>query len=221
MCSFDFDFITFKSTSTFSISNLIHNQFFDWVKESHSHCNFRHSTDTFNLMLDILAKFFEFDLCWHLIRRMHSRTSSSPNHTTFRVIFKRYVSAHLVQDAIDTFHHLEEFNLKDHTSFSHLIDALCEYKHVLEAQDFVFSKDTPVEATGNTKIHNMVFRGWFKLGWWSKCNEFWEEMDRKVLERTCIYNLHGYSVQSGKTLEGCQIVQRGYEEGFPIRCCGL
>jgi len=193
-------------------------EFFDWVEESHSHCNFRHSSDTFNLMLDILAKFFEFDLCWHLIRRMHSRASSPPNHTTCRVMFKRYVSAHLVQDAIDTFHRLGEFNLKDHTSFSHLIDALCEYKHVVEAQDLVFSKDTPVDAIGNTKIHNMVLRGWFKLGWWSKCNEFWEEMDRKGVQK----DLHSYSIymdilcKGGKPWKAVKLFKEVKRKGFQL-----
>ncbi|XP_027343739.1 pentatricopeptide repeat-containing protein At1g80550, mitochondrial isoform X2 [Abrus precatorius] len=163
--------------------------FFNWVE---SHCHFHHSTDTYNLMLDILGKFFEFPLCWDLIHRMHTRPSSPPNHATFRVMFKRYVSAHAVDDAIHTFNRLREFNLKDPTSFSNLVDALCEYKHVLEAQDLVFGSNNSfdVDGVGNTKIHNMVLRGWYKLGWWGKCKEFWEEMDRKGVHK----DLHSYSI---------------------------
>ncbi|KAK7265048.1 hypothetical protein RJT34_32664 [Clitoria ternatea] len=168
--------------------------FFDWVE---SHFHFHHSTDTFNLMIDILGKVFEFDLCWHLIRRMHHHPSSPPNHATFRVMFKRLVSAHAVDDAILAFNRLSDFNLKDHTSFSNLIDALCEYKHVLEAQDLAFGNNNNIDdalltldAIGNTKIHNMVLRGWYKLGWWSKCKEFWEEMDNKGVPK----DLHSYSI---------------------------
>ncbi|KAJ1426657.1 Tetratricopeptide-like helical domain superfamily [Sesbania bispinosa] len=128
---------------------------------------------------------------------MQNHPSSFPNHTTFRVMFKRYVSARAVDEAINTFERLGEFNLKDDTSFSNLIDALCEYKHVLEAQDLVFGNNKTVALTwnlggveNNTKIYNMVLRGWFKLGWWSKCNEFWEEMDKKGVNK----DLHSYSI---------------------------
>lgn len=84
--------------------------------------------------------------------------------------------------------------MKDDTSFSNLIDALCEYKHVLEAQDLIFGENKTwgdgVVGVGTTKIYNMVLRGWFKLGWWKKCNEFWEEMDKKGVEK----DLHSYSI---------------------------
>lgn len=59
--------------------------------------------------------------------------------------------------------------MKDETSFCNLIDALCEYKHVVEAYDLCFAKKKKfgVDAK-NTKIYNMILRGWFK------CREFWE-----------------------------------------------
>ncbi|XP_057457711.1 pentatricopeptide repeat-containing protein At1g80550, mitochondrial [Lotus japonicus] len=166
-------------------------EFFNWVETQH---HFLHTTETFNLTIDILGKFFEFSQCWNLIHRMRNHPSSSPDHTTFRVMFKRYVSAHEVNEAIRTYERLSEFNLKDDTSFSNLIDALCEYKHVLEAQDLIFGENKTwghgVVGVGTTKIYNMVLRGWFKLGWWKKCNEFWEEMDKKGVEK----DLHSYSI---------------------------
>jgi len=175
-------------------------EFFNWVE---TEFKFQHSTETYNLVLDILGKFFEFQQCWNLIHRMCQNPHSLPNHTTFRVMFKRYVSAHCIEDAVNTFQRLNEFNLKDETSFSNLIDALCEYKHVLEAQDLVFGDkknqtltwnvdgvDGFVVSSKNTKIFNIVLRGWYKLGWWSKCWEFWDEMDRKGVEK----DLHSYSI---------------------------
>ncbi|XP_073222718.1 pentatricopeptide repeat-containing protein At1g80550, mitochondrial-like isoform X1 [Cicer arietinum] len=172
-------------------------EFFNWVQ---TEFNFPHSTETYNLILDILGKFFEFQQCWNLIHRMQSNPNSFPNHTTFRVMFKRYISAHCIDDAVQAFQRLNEFNLKDETSFSNLIDALCDHKHVLEAQDLVFGTqktltlswkiDGFVVSSNNTKIYNIVLRGWYKLGWWSKCWEFWDEMDRIGVQK----DLHSYSI---------------------------
>ena len=88
-------------------------------------------------------------------------------------MFKRYAAAHAVNDAVETFHCLGDFNLKDHTSFSNLINTLCNHKHVLEAQDLVFGNKKDfvdvgfVDGVRNTKICSMVLRGWFKMGWWT------------------------------------------------------
>ncbi|KAK2651589.1 hypothetical protein Ddye_011445 [Dipteronia dyeriana] len=166
-------------------------EFFNWVETQHQ---FRHTTDTYNRMIDILGKFFEFDSSWELIQRMRKNPDSNPNHATFRIMFKRYVSAHLVNEAIDTFDRLDEFNLKDETSYCNLVDSLCEYKHVIEAQELCFGEGKIVGFDGlngsDTKIYNMILRGWFKLGWWGKCREFWEEMDK----RGVVKDLHSYSI---------------------------
>ncbi|GAB2269517.1 hypothetical protein Dimus_004434 [Dionaea muscipula] len=151
-------------------------EFFNWVQNN---CGFKHNTETFNRMIDILGKFFEFDQSWELIQIMQKQQLSRPDHSTFRIIFKRYVSAHLVKEAIDTFDKLDQFNLKDETSFCNLMDALCEYKHVVEAQELWDNQKSCVRIGGETKIYNMILRGWSKLGWWGKCREFWEQMDRE------------------------------------------
>ena len=62
--------------------------FFNWV-QTQSH--FQHTTHTYNRMLDILCKFFEFQLSWDLIHRMKTNPFSKPDHTTFRILFKRYI----------------------------------------------------------------------------------------------------------------------------------
>ncbi|XVF74814.1 hypothetical protein PTKIN_Ptkin13bG0141400 [Pterospermum kingtungense] len=164
-------------------------EFFNWVE---TECRFTHTTETSNKMLDILGKYFEFELSWDLIRRMKNNPRSVPDHATFRIMFKRYITAHLVNEAICTFDRLEEFNLKDEISFCNLVDALCEYKHVIEAQELCFfgkNKEWGFNVN-DTKIHNLILRGWFKMGWWSKCREFWEEMDKKGIQK----DLHSYSI---------------------------
>ncbi|WCJ40533.1 Pentatricopeptide repeat (PPR) superfamily protein [Euphorbia peplus] len=165
--------------------------FFNWVE---SHCSFQHTSDTYNRMIDILGKFFEFHLSWNLIHRMTNSHSSIPNHTTFRILFKRYASARLVTEALSAYDRLHEFNLKDDTSYCNLIDALCEHKHVIEAHALCFGDNmvanNEMVAKNRTKICNMILRGWFKMGWWNKCREFWEEMDRHGVDKS----LHSYSI---------------------------
>ncbi|KAF7826650.1 pentatricopeptide repeat-containing protein [Senna tora] len=96
----------------------------------------------------------------------------------------------LVNEAIETYEKLEKFNLKDDTSYCNVIDALCEYKHVEEAQELIFGKNKNLNIDGKPKFYNIVLRGWFKLGWWSKCRELWEEMDKKGVQK----DLHSYAI---------------------------
>lgn len=165
-------------------------EFFKWVE---SECGFQHTTETYNRMIDILGKNFEFDRSWDLIGSMRENPSSAPNHVTFRIMFKRYVSAHLVKEAIDAYHNrLGDFGLKDETSFSNLIDTMCEHKHVIEAEElFLGAKENEgLKLRDETKIYNMILRGWSKMDWWGKCRDYWEEMDRRRVRK----DLHSYSI---------------------------
>ncbi|KAF8407191.1 hypothetical protein HHK36_006318 [Tetracentron sinense] len=212
--SIDFDQKTVGET-IFSYSNDWKRafEFFNWVENEYQ---FQHSLDTYNRMIDVLGKFFEFEIAWGLIERMNKNGFFLPDHTTFRIMFKRYVSAHMVREAIDAYNRTEEFNLKDETSFSNLIDALCEYKHVIEAEELCFGKASPFIA--NTKMHNMILRGWFKMGWWSKCKEFWEEMDQKGVVR----DLHSYSIymdimcKSGKPWKTVKLYKEMKKKGIKL-----
>ncbi|KAG9132030.1 hypothetical protein Leryth_017805 [Lithospermum erythrorhizon] len=213
-------------------------EFFNWVEIN---CGFCHATETYNKMIDILGKFFEFGTCWELIAKMGKNGVSLPNHVTFRVMFKRYVSAHLVNEAIDVFNtKLGEFGLKDQVSFLNLVDALCEYKHVVEAEEFCFKngygvvKDHAVLEPGflsrgdeggrgidvclDTKIYNIILRGWFKIGRWRKCREYWEEMDRNGVEK----DLYSYSIymdivcKSGKQLKAVMLYKEMKKKGIGL-----
>ncbi|KAI8544240.1 hypothetical protein RHMOL_Rhmol08G0280700 [Rhododendron molle] len=192
-------------------------EFFTWVSTTRG---FRHTTESYNRMIDVLGKFFEFDLAWNLIVQMGKSADSMPNHVTFRILFKRYVSAHLVNEAVRSYHKAHEFGLKDEVSFSNLIDALCEYKHVIEAEEMCFGKNSNVGLClcVDTKIYNMILRGWFKMGWWSKCREFWEEMDRRGVEK----DLYSYSIymdiqcKSGKPWKVVKLYKEMKEKGIRL-----
>ncbi|XP_068327642.1 pentatricopeptide repeat-containing protein At1g80550, mitochondrial [Pyrus communis] len=189
--------------------------FFTWLETD---CHFQHTTETYNRMLDILGKFFEFELSWNLINKMKHNPETVPNYTTFRVLFKRYVSAHLVNEAIDVYNRLEEFGLKDETSYCNLIDALCEYKHVIEAQELCFWKNKDLGFDKSTKIHNLLLRGWFRMGWWRKCRDYWEEMDRRGVRK----DLHSYSVymdilcKSGKPWKAVKLYKEMKSKGIKL-----
>eukprot|EP00261_Vitis_vinifera_P025953 XP_010659033.2 PREDICTED: pentatricopeptide repeat-containing protein At1g80550, mitochondrial [Vitis vinifera] len=133
-------------------------EFFDWVQ---TQCGFNHTTDTYNGMIDILGKFFEFDLIWVLIQRMKADPVAYPNHVTFRFVFKRYAAAHLVEE---------------------------------------------------------ILRGWFKMGWWKKCREFWEEMDRRGVCKS----LYSYSIymdiqcKSGKPWRAVKLYKEMKKKGIRL-----
>ncbi|EPS66144.1 hypothetical protein M569_08630, partial [Genlisea aurea] len=196
-------------------------EFFNW---SETQSGFVHTAETFNRMVDTLGKFFEFELAWSLIQRMNESPSSPPNHTTFRVLCKRYVSARLVKEAIDAFRRLDEYNLRDETSFSILIDSLCEYRHVIDAEDLCFKRNRDTEYDGvfagfdveTTKIYNMILRGFFKIQWWGKCRAFWEAMDRKGIQK----DLFSYSIymdiqcKSGKPCKAMKLFKEMKRKGI-------
>ncbi|KAL8120563.1 hypothetical protein AgCh_017659 [Apium graveolens] len=152
-----------------------------------------------------------------------NRVESLPDHVTFRVMFKRYVSARLVKEAVNTYSRLNEFGLKDETSFRNLVDALCEYKHVIEAEELCLGKRN--EELGemffdgkDTRIFNMILRGYFKLGWWRKCRDFWEEMDKRGVEK----DLFSYSIymdiqcKSGKPWKAVNLYKEMKRKGIRL-----
>ncbi|CAI0423178.1 unnamed protein product [Linum tenue] len=139
----------------------------------------QHTTENFNCMIDILGKFFEFELCW-------------------------------------------KFNLRDETCYSYLVDAMCEYKHVVEAEEFVFQRkpndEIAVGMMNSTKVHNLMLRGWFKMKWWGKCRDFWEEMDKKGVQK----DLRSYSIymdimcKSGKAYKAVKLYKEMKAKGIRL-----
>ncbi|XP_057790469.1 pentatricopeptide repeat-containing protein At1g80550, mitochondrial [Salvia miltiorrhiza] len=198
-------------------------EFYNWVE---TECGFQHTAHTLNRIVDILGKFFEYEIAWNLIERKRINGCCLPDHTTFRVLFKRYVSAHLVKEAIDAFVRSNDYNLRDEISFSNLIDALCEYKHVIEAEELCFKKswgdqfgqDLLCFNVENTKIYNIILRGWFKMQWWKKCREFWEEMDKRGVEK----DMYSYSIymdiqnKSGKPWKAVKLYKEMRKKGIQL-----
>lgn len=72
-----------------------------------------------------LSKSFKFDITWNLIDIMLNNQSFLPDHTAFRVLFKCYVSTHLVNEVLDAFVKSNEYNLRYVHTFSTSIDVFC------------------------------------------------------------------------------------------------
>ncbi|GFQ02692.1 pentatricopeptide repeat-containing protein at1g80550 mitochondrial [Phtheirospermum japonicum] len=190
-------------------------EFFNWVE---TQSGFQHTTQTLNRIIDILGKFFEFDTAWNMIERMKNNPHSSPDHTTFRVLFKRYISAHLVKEAIDAFCKLEEYNLRDETSFSNLIDALCEYKHVIEAEELCFTKNRGnngygIELFGLNSIY-MDIQCKSRKPW--KAVKLYKEMKKKGIKLDVVaYNT---VIRALGLSEGVDVAVRLYKEMIELQC---
>ncbi|KAF5201667.1 Pentatricopeptide repeat-containing protein [Thalictrum thalictroides] len=131
-------------------------------------------------------------------------------------MFKRYAAAHMVNEAISCFNRMNEFGLKDETSFSNLVDALCDNKHVIEAEELCMGKDSPFQV--NTKLYNIMMRGWLKMSWWGKCREFWESMEQKGIQR----DLHSYTIymdivcKSGKPWKTVMLYKEMKKKGIQL-----
>ncbi|XP_078432442.1 pentatricopeptide repeat (PPR) superfamily protein [Wolffia australiana] len=184
-------------------------EFFRWAEAQ----GFKHSRETYNGLIDVLGKFFEFDEAWRLVAEMRT-----PDHATFRVLFNRYAAAHLVGDALAAFDRAADFGLRDRATFHHLVDALCDHRHVLDAEELFLKDNKKPPFPADTKVHNMVLQGWSRLGWWSRCRLFWREMD----ERGVAKDLHSYSIfmaalsKAGKPWLAVKLYREMKSKGMPL-----
>ena len=124
-----------------------------------------HPTDTsYNAWLTFWASFSNSISYWFWSNAWKQDPVAYPNHATFCIVFKHYASAHLVEEAMNAYDRTEEFNFKDETRYSNLIDALCEYKHVIEAEELFIRESKDLVFNDDVKIYDMILRGWFKMG---------------------------------------------------------
>ncbi|XP_072976901.1 pentatricopeptide repeat-containing protein At1g80550, mitochondrial [Typha angustifolia] len=193
--------------------------FFHWAA-SPTGGNFSHTPSTLSLAVDILGKHFEFPAALSLLSS-HSSSFSEPSslRPALRSLFNRLAAAHLVSDALAAFFDLAaSLGLRgDLPTFHLLVDALCDHRHVSEAEDLCLrSKPSPPPFPPDTKIHNLILRGWVKVGSWRRCREFWDEMDRRGVEK----DLHSYTIymdflsKSGKPWKAVKLYKEIKKKGI-------
>ncbi|CAI0475248.1 unnamed protein product [Linum tenue] len=109
----------------------------------------------YNLMIDILAKVHQFDVCWQLTIQMWQQndedSDSQPNFTTFSVLIRRQIAAGFTRQAIRAFDDMQGFiGSVDSGHFYFLLDTSCSTPAITTGtMDFITSSGliTPIDAT--------------------------------------------------------------------------
>ncbi|GLJ13001.1 hypothetical protein SUGI_0203000 [Cryptomeria japonica] len=159
--------------------------FFSWANKQPG---YRHGTEAYNAMLDILGKHKCFVTMWKLVFEMHKHNPSLVTDETFSIVIRRYASAHMVERAIETFYRRTEFGLKlNAPAFQVLLDALCKARHVQEAEALFNLKQKEFKPV--MKSRNIILNGWCGFPNLREAKRFWDEMSKKG----CKPNLITYS----------------------------
>ncbi|KAJ6737284.1 hypothetical protein OIU85_019357 [Salix viminalis] len=147
------------------------------------------TTVTYNLMIDILAKVRQFDVCWQLIVEMDQR-NVKPSSETFFVLIRRLIAAGLTRQAIRAFDDMESFVFEpvNETHFCFLLDTLCKYGYVKVGVD-IFNKRKH-RFSPNVKMYTVLIYGWCKIGRIDMAERFLKEMGERGIEATVVtYNV--------------------------------
>ncbi|KAJ3676916.1 hypothetical protein LUZ60_002640 [Juncus effusus] len=163
-------------------------EFFHWAAAPP--VNFAHTPLTLSRTVDILGKHLEFPQSISLISSFAGLNSPQFLLPSFRSLFNRLAAAHLVSELVDSFSIASKLGLGDQTTFHLLIDALCDKGHVSDAEKLSKSPPFSTLFIPETKTYNLLLGGWGKVRAWSRCKDFWHEMDRSGVEK----DLHSYAI---------------------------
>ncbi|CAN1160428.1 Pentatricopeptide repeat-containing protein At2g13420, mitochondrial [Linum perenne] len=153
---------------------------------------------TYNLIIDILAKVHQFDVCWQLIIQMGQQNNSEedchchPNFLTFSILIRRLIAAGFSRQAIRAFDDMQAFFpqglVVDDTHFCFLLDTLCKYGYVKVAVE-IFNK-RKFSFNPNVRMYTVLIYGWCKLGRFDMAERFLREMDERGIEPNVVtYNV--------------------------------
>ncbi|XP_042376764.1 pentatricopeptide repeat-containing protein At3g22670, mitochondrial-like [Zingiber officinale] len=131
--------------------------FFRWAG---ARANFKHSSISYDMMVDILGKSKQFDVMWSLINEMVC-LGGLVSLTTMTKVMRRLAGAGRWGDAIKIFKSIESFGVrKDTIAINALLDTLCKEKSVKHARDaFLELRD---EVQPNASSFNILIHGWSK-----------------------------------------------------------
>ncbi|XP_054805197.1 pentatricopeptide repeat-containing protein At2g13420, mitochondrial-like [Prosopis cineraria] len=147
------------------------------------------SSDSYNLMIDIMGRVRQFDVVWQLIIEMDQR-KLNPTSTTFLIMIRRLISAGLTRQAIRAFDDIDNFvEEKVHSEdFCYLLDTLCKYGYVKVAVE-VFNQKKH-RFVPDVKMYTVLIYGWCKIGRIKMAEGFLKDMVEKGLEPNVVtYNV--------------------------------
>ncbi|KAK7345937.1 hypothetical protein VNO77_16553 [Canavalia gladiata] len=145
--------------------------FFEWAK---SQTGYTHSSQQYNLMVDILGKSKKFDLVWELVEEMAQIEGYVTLDTMVRVM-RRLAKARKHQDAIEAFRRMGEFGVKKDTAgLNAIVDALVKGDSVEHAHNVLleFKSSIPL----NSHSFNVLMHGWCKARNFDKARKVMEDM---------------------------------------------
>ncbi|XP_008804966.1 pentatricopeptide repeat-containing protein At3g22670, mitochondrial [Phoenix dactylifera] len=154
--------------------------FFMWAG---AQIGYKHSSDSYDVMVDILGKSKQFDVMWGLIDEM-VQLGGLVSLTTMTKVMRRLAGACRWNEAIKMFHDIEKFGVKKDTlAMNILLDALCKersIKHAIHA--FLELRN---EIPPNASSFNVIIHGWCKA---RKLEEAWQTMEemRKFGFNPCV-----------------------------------
>ncbi|KAK9290251.1 hypothetical protein L1049_008418 [Liquidambar formosana] len=152
--------------------------FFLWAGKQPGYA---HSVREYHSMIYILGKMRKFDTAWFLIDAMRGgRTGSSlVTPQTLLIMIRRYCAVHDVGKAINTFYAHKRFKFGVGVEeFQSLLNALCRYKNVEDAEHLLFCNKNVFPF--NTKSFNIILNGWCNvIASPREAERFWREMSRR------------------------------------------
>ncbi|WOK97878.1 pentatricopeptide repeat-containing protein [Canna indica] len=145
--------------------------FFMWATMQ---VGYKHSPDSYDMMVDILGKSKEFEVMWRLVDDM-VRLGGLVSLATITKVMRRLAGAGRWGDAITTFKRIDSFGIKkDTVAMNILLDTLCKERSVKHARDaFMEVKN---EVPPNASSFNTLIHGWCKAQKLEEARRTMEEM---------------------------------------------
>lgn len=147
--------------------------YFKWAQMQ---AGFKHSPDSYNMIVDILGKSKNFDLMWEMVEEM-DRLGGHVTFETMTKVMRRLAKACKYYDVIEAFRSMDRFQLKkDVVALNVLVDLLAKERSVELAQDVYIEFRNQI--TPNLLTYNILLRGWCRAGKIDKARQIMEEMQK-------------------------------------------
>lgn len=122
--------------------------------------NFRHSPESYDMMVDILGRMKVMEKLRDLLEEM--REGGLVTMNTVAKVMRRFVGAGQWVDAVRIFDDLQTFGLEKNTeSMNLLLDALCKEKLVVQAREIFLELKQHIAPNAHT--FNIFIHGWCKV----------------------------------------------------------
>ncbi|KAJ1417953.1 Tetratricopeptide-like helical domain superfamily [Sesbania bispinosa] len=131
---------------------------FKWAS---SRSNFKHSPESYDMMVDILGRMKVMEKLRDLLEEMRQQSLITLN--TIAKVMRRFVGAGQWADAVRIFDDLQTLGLEKNTeSMNLLLDTLCKEKFVEQAREIFLELKQHIAPNAHT--FNIFIHGWYKVG---------------------------------------------------------